>query len=86
MYITPVSLPFGSKGLKLRISHSSEINKNNLYLYNKTMNIINQYGLPAEITNTSIILEFSEPRFQSDLIRNTKKTMKKSGIFYEKVK
>jgi len=85
MYITPISVPFGSKTLKLKISDSVEKNKNNQFLYNKVLNIINQYRLPAQITNKSIVVEFSEPRYQSDLIINTKKAMQNADIFYEKV-
>ena len=85
MYITPISVSFGSKTLKLKVSDAVEKNKNNQFLYNKVLNIINQYRLPAQITNKSIVIEFSEPKFQSALIIATKKAMKNSGIFYEKV-
>ena len=72
MYITPANLSFGSGSYKLKISNKQKANANNLYLYNKSMSVIN--------------IEFSEPKFQSDLIKSTKKALKTSGVFYEAVK
>ena len=86
MYITPANLSFGSGSYKLKISNKQKANANNLYLYNKSMSVINKYKLPALITNRAIVIEFSEPKFQSDLIKSTKKALKTSGVFYEAVK